>query len=138
MNAGELLDLLRANAIGIVSDDGTLRLKAPRGFLTTELRDALAEHKPELIRLLTEPGARTAPGSIPRRPAGAGPLPLSRSQRQLWFLDQLAPGNPFYNNPAAFALHGALDVGALERALTAVVGRHEVLRTVFGSAAGEP
>lgn len=132
MTARELLDLLHANAIGIVADAGTLRLKAPPGFLTPELRDELARHKAELIRLLDGSDA------IPRRPAGAAAPPLSYSQRQLWFLDQFAPGNPFYNNPAAFTLHGRLDVAALQRALTEVVRRHEVLRTTFSPGDGEP
>ncbi len=75
---------------------------------------------------------------IPRRPATDAPLPLSSSQRQLWYLDQLSPGNPFYNNPAAFEFSGELDLAALHRALDEVVRRHESLRTVFGLHDGEP
>ena len=135
MNAHELLDLLHRHAIGLVADGDTLRLKAPRGFLTPELRDALTRHKHELIAILA---GREGQAAIPRRPASDAPLPLSYSQRQLWFLDQLAPGNPFYNNPAALGLQGPLDVAALERALTEVVRRHEALRTVFESVDGEP
>ncbi|MFP2913416.1 condensation domain-containing protein, partial [Pyxidicoccus sp. 3LFB2] len=48
-----------------------------------------------------------------------------------WFLDRLEPGSPFYNMPLALWLDGALDVGALERAMTELVRRHEVLRTTF-------
>ncbi|HXQ87996.1 MAG TPA: amino acid adenylation domain-containing protein, partial [Solirubrobacterales bacterium] len=59
------------------------------------------------------------------------PLPLSFGQQRLWFLDRLEPGSAAYNLPAALRLAGRLDVGALERALQAVVARHEVLRTVF-------
>jgi amino acid adenylation domain-containing protein len=135
MNAHELLDLFHRHAIGLVADGDTLRLKAPRGFLTPELRAALTRHKHELIAILA---GREGQDAIPRRPASDAPLPLSYSQRQLWFLDQLAPGNPFYNNPAALGLHGPLDVAALEQALTEVVRRHEALRTVFESVDGEP
>ncbi len=81
-------------------------------------------------------GARA--GEIPRRSDPAAPVPLSYPQRQLWFLDRLAPDNPFYNNPAAFALRGPLDLAALRAALTEVVRRHEVLRTVFAVISGEP
>src|SRR4029079_17503570 len=63
--------------------------------------------------------------------------PLSFSQRRLWFLDQMDPGNASYNMPAAVRLRGALDVGALERSLNAVVERHEALRTSFPAVAGE-
>ncbi len=65
-------------------------------------------------------------------------LPLSFGQRRLWFLDQLEPGTPLYNNPAAVRLNGRLDVAALERSLNEIVRRHEVLRTSFGNAGGHP
>jgi len=62
--------------------------------------------------------------------------PLSHAQGRLWFLDRMEPGSPFYNVPAALRLSGALDTGALERALAEVVRRHESLRTTFTEADG--
>jgi hypothetical protein len=156
MNAYELLELFNRNAIGLVADGDTLRCKAPRGFLTPELRAALSRHKHQLIAILTGQAdsvtgqadsvsgqadsltGQTGTETISRRPPDAGPLPLSFPQRQLWFLDQLAPGNPFYNNPAALGLHGSLDAAALRHSLTEIVRRHEALRTVFDSVDGEP
>ncbi|HEX7175266.1 MAG TPA: amino acid adenylation domain-containing protein [Pyrinomonadaceae bacterium] len=57
--------------------------------------------------------------------------PLSFAQNRLWFLDQLEPGNPFYNCPIAIRLRGRLDAAALAGALGEIVRRHEVLRTTF-------
>ena len=54
--------------------------------------------------------------------------PLSHQQRRLWIANALGDGAT-YNMPWAFRLTGELDVAALERALTGVVGRHAVLRT---------
>jgi hypothetical protein len=57
--------------------------------------------------------------------------PLSFAQQRLWFLDQLEPGNAFYNVSSAFRLSGPLDIPALEESFTEIVRRHEVLRTRF-------
>jgi amino acid adenylation domain-containing protein len=64
--------------------------------------------------------------------------PLSFAQEQLWFLDQLDPGQPTYNIALLYRLGGAVRRDALEQALGAVVARHESLRTTFGSAEGSP
>ena len=65
-------------------------------------------------------------------------LPLSFAQQRLWFIEQMEPGNDLYNVPVAIKLTGALDIEALERTLTEIVRRHEVLRTTFASEDGRP
>jgi len=82
-------------------------------------------------------GASAVGGSIERAKRTAE-LPLSFAQQRLWFLDQLEPGNPFYSVPSAVRLTGRLDVGALQRAFSEVVRRHEVLRTSFPQVTGAP
>src|SRR5262245_835334 len=67
---------------------------------------------------------------IPRRER-IGPLPLTENQEEIWAFERLSPGTPAYNLPAAVRVGGPLDVGALERALHAVIRRHETLRTGF-------
>ncbi|HEX4633730.1 MAG TPA: condensation domain-containing protein, partial [Gemmatimonadales bacterium] len=73
---------------------------------------------------------------IPRRP-DPRTAPLSFIQRQMWLVDQLAPGNPAYNFPRGLRLTGRLNVAALEAAFNAVIRRHEILRTAFAVDDGE-
>jgi len=58
-------------------------------------------------------------------------FPASFAQQRLWFLNQLAPDNPFYNVSTALRLRGNLDLTALEQTVNEMVRRHEVLRTTF-------
>ncbi len=78
------------------------------------------------------------PPLVPVDRSGAAELPLSFAQEPLWFLDQLVPDNPFFTMPAVYRLTGTLDVDALGRAITAVVARHEALRTTFPASGGRP
>ncbi|MFF3754760.1 amino acid adenylation domain-containing protein [Streptomyces sp. NPDC002018] len=62
----------------------------------------------------------------------------SFSQQRLWFLDQLRPGSADYLLPLALRLRGELDGPALTGAFADVVARHEILRTRYLPADGEP
>ena len=92
----------------------------------TDVAKRVADLSPEEKRLLLAEVMR-------RKSAQARSVPLSFGQERLWFLDQLAPGQPFYTIAAALRLRFALSVPALERALSEVVRRHEALRTTFSS-----
>jgi len=72
------------------------------------------------------------------RVSRSGRLPLSFAQQRLWFLDQLAPNNPFYNIPGTVRLEGEFDLEALEGAINEIIRRHEVLRTRFEVVENEP
>jgi amino acid adenylation domain-containing protein len=99
--------------------------------------EALARHLREL-QAGSQPAETEGPAPIPRRPADAGPPPLSFAQQQLWFIDRLEPGSPVYNLPTAVRLAGTLDRAALRAALAQLVERQAVLRTAFGTVEGQP
>lgn len=64
--------------------------------------------------------------------------PLSFSQQRLWFLDQLNPGNPLYNEAFVYELKGKVDIEVLKSSLMHIVIRHETLRTIFVLDSSEP
>ncbi len=70
--------------------------------------------------------------------ARQGPLRLSFAQERLWFLHQVDPQSSAYNNLQVVRLSGQLDPATLESAVNAIVGRHEILRTVFGADQSAP
>src|SRR6266487_6141207 len=74
---------------------------------------------------------------IPIRPHRDS-APLSFTQRQLWVIDQMTPGNPAYNLPYGYRLRGPLNLAALEDSFNEVIRRHEALRTTFAVKDDEP
>jgi amino acid adenylation domain-containing protein len=93
-----------------------------------------AEQRKQLDTLLN---TATPDRPIPRR-ADSRPARLSFAQERLWFLSQLETDRSDYNVPVAFEIEGHLDASALEKALNAVVERHQILRTTYVSRDGIP
>ncbi|HNP58696.1 MAG TPA: amino acid adenylation domain-containing protein [Gordonia sp. (in: high G+C Gram-positive bacteria)] len=58
-------------------------------------------------------------------------MPLSAAQRRIWLIAQLDPMTPMYNIPLVLRFGEKLDPVVLDKALAAVIERHEVLRTRF-------
>jgi amino acid adenylation domain-containing protein/non-ribosomal peptide synthase protein (TIGR01720 family) len=65
------------------------------------------------------------------------PIPTSESyevsagQRRLWTLSQFDGGSVVYNMPMNTTLKGSYDIECLQKAITATINRHEILRTTF-------
>ena len=63
---------------------------------------------------------------------------LSFAQQRLWVFDQLEPGSTAYSHTSALRLDGRLDGPAMERTLGEILRRHEILRTRYAVAGGDP
>jgi amino acid adenylation domain-containing protein len=119
--------------------------------ITTGRAPAAAVDRAALVRLLAARRLAAAPAGAAGRTPGAAPaaagvpllprdgdLPLSAGQYRLWLLEQLGAGGAAYLVPVGLRAAGPLDTAALERALTALQARHEVLRTRYTTRGDEP
>ncbi|RVW06542.1 non-ribosomal peptide synthetase [Rhodococcus spongiicola] len=160
---GEVLELPEDAGLGI--DDSffdlgghsllaTRLMSRARGDLSAELtmRDLFeAPTVAELAERIADRSESTRPVLV----AGQRPdrLPLSPAQQRLWVIQQIEKGSregaeqgtkkdtaasSAYNFPIVLRLRGPLDAEAFTQALGDVVGRHEVLRTVFDEHDGDP
>ena len=72
------------------------------------------------------------------RPEGKTTFATSAGQRGLWFLNALDRTSSAYHMPSALRIRGHLDVDALAQSHREIIRRHEILRTTFTAAGGEP
>jgi thioesterase domain-containing protein/acyl carrier protein len=138
MNLEQLLDNLSQRGVKLWLDGDRLGIRAPKGVLTPELKDALTQNKENLLAFLKKVNATTPDSSpiviLPRDSA----LPLSLAQERLWSLEQLTPGTAVYNLSVALRLTGDLDRTAMAQSLAEIVRRQEVLRTRLENRDGQP
>ncbi|MEO1349493.1 MAG: condensation domain-containing protein, partial [Cyanobacteria bacterium J06635_15] len=101
--------------------------------LIKDIASLSPEKRELLIQRLKQKRGTLSPQTPKIRPQSreSGAYPLSFAQQRLWFLEQLEPGNPFYNQPAAAYLTGTLNLAVLEQSLNEVGRRHGALRTTF-------
>ncbi|TDF41789.1 amino acid adenylation domain-containing protein [Alteromonadaceae bacterium M269] len=136
MSTSQFLKSLMDLNITLWLDGDKLRFRAPAEAMTNEIKQQIKDRKPDLIELLRQ---QDAVEQIELKPVErVEPIPLTYAQQRLWFLDQLEPGVPAYNVSDLHPIKLELDIAALQKAVTAVVERHELLRTVFPSTDGIP
>lgn len=100
---------------------------------------ALSTDDLDLLDYLLEDDAIELPQTLKiSRRENLDPAPLSYAQSRLWFLEQLESEGGVYNTGGALRLVGVLDVAALTASLNEIIQRHEILRTTFAIANGQP
>jgi hypothetical protein len=100
------------------------------------LREVFAHPTIAELAELVARGERSDWSHIPPAPQQAH-YALSYAQQRLWMLHHME-GATAYNMPEAHLIEAEIDASVLERALQALVARHESLRTAFVSVEGEP
>src|SRR5262249_55245228 len=121
-NALDLLLDLQKRGIRVRAENGHLRVNAPKGVLTEELRLVIQARKAEVLELIGRQSAETSVGGrrIPLAPPGST-IPLTFSQQRLWFLEQLEGVTGSYNRIAAFRIRGEPREVLLQKSIVAVV-----------------
>ena len=106
--------------------------------IAKQITELSVEKRQLLERYLKTAGLNLTNAVILPQSRDTNKFPLSFAQQRLWFLDQLEPNTAVYNIPDTHYFNGPLNLDALERSLSEIVRRHEILRTTFQSSDGEP
>jgi aspartate racemase len=106
--------------------------------IAKHITDLSVEKRQLLDRYLKSAGLNLSRAVIIPQSRDTNRFALSFAQQRLWFLDQLEPHRAVYNIPDSHCFDGPLNLAALERSLSEIVRRHEILRTTFQTVAGEP
>jgi amino acid adenylation domain-containing protein len=117
--------------IDIQLADGKLDIQAPKGVLNQELLNEIRSHKDELISFITTYSDRKDDYVPIRKVPPQESYPVSSSQRSLWIVSQFEEGNVGYNVSDVYIIKGKLNGQAFRSSFDALIGRHEILRTVF-------
>ncbi|GLZ16314.1 hypothetical protein Acsp04_65490 [Actinomadura sp. NBRC 104425] len=64
--------------------------------------------------------------------------PLSFAQQRMWFINRFEGRTATYNVPILIRMRGRIDPDALRAAFLDVLSRHDILRTVYDEADGQP
>ncbi|HEX8920433.1 MAG TPA: condensation domain-containing protein, partial [Pyrinomonadaceae bacterium] len=103
---------------------------------TEKLAQLSPEKRALLLKLLKSKS--DAAGGLRRQSRDAEYFPVSFGQHRIWFLEQMLPGNPFFNECYGTRFQVPMNVVALEGAVNEIVRRHEALRTTFAVVNGDP
>ena len=126
--------------------DGQLAFVAEQGNFSGELKAKVSGHKSIIIEYLRQQQLENQAcnqSAIAVKVGAIKPvdrdrlLPLSYAQQQIWFAELINIGGAKYNMPVAIKLTGKLDVDAVCQSLSAIVARHEVLRSTYYKVDGD-
>ena len=125
--------------ISLKGDDLTIRVPKAKS-LSKSLIEEIRENKQSIIQVLKNNLTSTDKDEkrITKADKNNGAdIPLSFSQERLWFVHQME-GSRQYHLTSRLLLKGDLNTEALSFALSSVVERHEVLRTLLLENGGKP
>jgi len=130
MNIVDFLSELRQLDIQISLNGDKLKIKAPQGALTKEIKIQLKDRKQDIIDFFSGAQKQDESKKI-IRVENPQEIPLSFGQQRLWFFEEANPGTVANNMSAGIRLKGPLNTNIIQSVFEALVKRHESLRTTF-------
>ena len=127
--------LNRVSDAGLILDvnEGELQVFATKEVVDENLIADIKANKIELVTYLNN--SRAAFKKKDYKEIGKcetnDSYPVSDAQLRLWVIGQTEEGAVAYNMPNSIDLDGTFDIVCFEKAVLAVIDRHEILRTVF-------
>ena len=123
MGIDELLTTLKDLNLKLESDGQHLRIKGDVSILTSALKNALKQHKPELLKIFCN-NAIVQSVSVDCYPA-------SYNQINLWHAHQTSVNKSLYNISSETQIKGELKKAIIQQCFEKIVLRHDTLRSVF-------
>ncbi|MEM7125055.1 MAG: amino acid adenylation domain-containing protein [Chloroflexota bacterium] len=132
MSLLELLDQLGQLNITLRAEDGQLRIQAPQGAFTPELRSLVAQYKGEILAHLQQTNSEptSLPPIVPSLKERYEPFPLTDIQHAYWIgqMVGLDLGNAYHFYQEVDSRN--LDIARLNQAWQRLIERHDTLRAV--------
>jgi amino acid adenylation domain-containing protein len=125
----ELSAELESSGIVLAAEDGRLRVNAPRGALSEEMKTAIARSRNDLLALL-ERRALLQSAAIARIERSSV-LPVSSFQERMWILQRIDPTNTDYNIVSVWQSATQFAADRQSAAVRSLIARHEILHSAF-------
>ncbi|MCO7191377.1 MULTISPECIES: amino acid adenylation domain-containing protein [unclassified Pseudoalteromonas] len=115
----------------LYAKEGALHFDLTVAEFPATLKQDIIANKAEIIAFLSH--AQSADSESQRPQPGHYPdgCVLSYTQQRFWLLEQMQSGQSQYNMPVALNVEGALELTLVEKVLSTIVARHQILRTVY-------
>ena len=137
MRIDELITGLRKQGVFVSVADSKVAIKAAPGSLTNEILENIKERKAEILDFFQTIN-RVQQKTVILKADEKNAYELSYAQKRMYFLYEFDKDSTAYNMLSVLRLSGILDRGCLEEAFNHLLQRHEILRTYFELADGEP
>ncbi|MDP4985825.1 non-ribosomal peptide synthetase [Pseudoalteromonas tunicata] len=111
--------------------ENTLHFDLTVAEFPLQLKQQIVDHKAEIIDFLSQFVANLDNKIQPIRGHYPQGCQLSFTQQRFWLLEQMQSGSSQYNMPVALNVVGTLELNLVEKVLTTIISRHQILRTIY-------